>query len=212
MLQDYGIPTIPTTEVTSLDGAVAAAAGIDGPVALKAAGETIIHKTDVGGVALDLAGPDEVEAAYRQMTAALGSAMTGAVVQPMADAGVETIVGIIQDPAFGPLVMFGLGGITAELLGDVAFRVAPLTDLDAEELVREPRSSALLFGYRGAEPAAIEPLLDLLGRIGALADEQPEIAELDLNPVRVSTEHAVVLDARIRVAPTATHEQARRLR
>lgn len=212
MLHAYGIPTIPTTEVTSLDGAVAAAAGIDGLVALKAAGETIVHKTDVGGVALDLAGPDDVAAAYRRMTAALGGAMTGAVVQPMAAAGIETIVGIVQDPAFGPLVMFGLGGIAAELLGDVAFRVAPLTDLDAAELVREPRSSALLFGYRGAEPAAVDALLDLLGRVGALADEQPDIAELDLNPVRVSTEHAVVLDARIRVAPSATHEQARRLR
>lgn len=212
MLRAYGIPTIPTTEVTSLDEAVAAAIEIDGPVALKAAGATIVHKTDVGGVALDLAGPDDVAAAYRRMSTALGSAMTGAVVQPMADAGVETIVGIIQDPAFGPLVMFGLGGIAAELLGDVAFRVAPLTDVDAEELVREPRSSPLLFGYRGAEPVAVDALLDLLGRVGALADEQPDIAELDLNPVRVSTEHATVLDARIRVAPSATHEQARRLR
>ena len=212
MLHAYGIPTIPTTEVSSLEGAVAAAAGFDGPVALKAAGETIVHKTDVGGVALDLAGPDEVAAAYRRMTGTLGSAMTGAVVQPMAPAGVETIVGVVQDPAFGPLVMFGLGGIAAELLGDVAFRVAPLTDLDAAELIREPRSSPLLFGYRGAEPVAVEALLDLLGQVGALADEQPDIAELDLNPVRVSTEHAVVLDARIRVAPSATHEQTRRLR
>lgn len=179
---------------------------------MKAAGKTIVHKTDVGGVALDLVGPDEVAAAYRRMSTALGSTMTGAVVQPMADTGVETIVGIIQDPAFGPLVMFGLGGIAAELLGDVAFRVAPLTDLGAADLVREPRSSPLLFGYRGAEPVAVDALLDLLGRVGALADEQPAIAELDLNPVRVSTEHAVVLDARIRVAPSATHEQARRLR
>ncbi len=212
ILHAYRIPTIPTTAVTSLADAAAAAEGIDGPVALKAVGETIVHKTDVGGVELDLAGPDEVEAAYRRMTASLGSAMTGVLVQPMAAPGVETIVGIIQDPAFGPLVMFGLGGIAAELLGDVAFRVAPLTDLDADELVREPRSSPLLFGYRGAAPAAIDALRHLLGQVGALADEQPGIAELDLNPVRVSTDQAVVLDARIRVAPSSTHEQARRLR
>jgi Acyl-CoA synthetase (NDP forming) len=212
MLRAYGIPTIPTTEVDSLAGAVSAAATIDGPVALKAAGDTIIHKTDVGGVALDLVGAEAVTAAYKRMSASLGSAMSGAVVQPMADPGVETIVGITQDPAFGPLVMFGLGGIAAELLGDVTFRVAPLTDLDAAELIREPRSSPLLFGYRGAEPAAVDSLLDLLGRVGALADEQPDIAELDLNPVCVSTDSAVVLDARIRVAPSSTHEQARRLR
>ena len=212
MLSAYGIPTVPTTEVGSLAEAVAAAGTIDGPVALKAAGDTIIHKTDVGGVALDLVGPGAVSAAYQRMAASLGDAMTGAVVQPMADPGIETIIGISQDPAFGPLVMFGLGGIAAELLGDVSFRVAPLTDLDAAELIREPRSSPLLFGYRNADPANVDALAELLGRVGVLADEQPDIAELDLNPVCVSIRSALVLDARIRVAPSPIHEEARRLR
>jgi acyl-CoA synthetase (NDP forming) len=153
-----------------------------------------------------------VTAAYERMSAALGASMAGAVVQPMAAPGIETIVGVTQDPAFGPVVMFGLGGIAAELLGDVAFRVAPLTDVDAQELVREPRSSPLLFGYRGAPPAAVDGLVDLLLQVGALADEQPDIAELDLNPVRVSEHAAVVLDARVRVAPPPPEDEIRRLR
>lgn len=172
----------------------------------------LLDVPDVGAVALDLVGADEVRAAYERMSKAVGDAMRGAIVQPMAEPGIETIVGVAQDPAFGPLVMFGLGGVAAELLGDVAFRVAPLTDLDAQELVREPRSSPLLFGYRGAPAAAVDVLIDLLLRVGALADEQSDIAELDLNPVRVSTGAAIVLDARVRVARAPTENEVRRLR
>ncbi len=212
LLGAYGIPTVATTEVASAEEAVKAASKFGGPVALKAVGPDIVHKTDVGGIALDLAGPDAVTAAYRRMSAALGETMTGAAVQPMAEPGIETIVGITQDRAFGPLVMFGLGGVAAELLGDVAFRVAPLTDLDASELVRELRTSPLLFGYRGAPPVAVDALVDILLRVGVLADEQPDIAELDLNPVRVSESAAVVLDARVRVAPSPTQDEVRRLR
>lgn len=212
LLGAYAIPTVPTTNVASQAEAVAVATELGIPVALKAAGPTIVHKSDIGGVALDLAGGNDVSAAYERMSAALGSTMTGAVIQPMAAPGIETIVGVTQDRAFGPLVMFGLGGVAAELLGDVAFRVAPLTDVDAHELVREPRSSPLLFGYRGSPPAAVDALIDILLRVGALADEQPDVAELDLNPVRVSANSAVVLDARVRVAPSPPRDEVRRLR
>lgn len=212
LLDAYGIPTVVTTEIASSEEAVRAAAEFEGPVVLKAVGPAIVHKTDIGGIALDLVGPDSVRAAYQRMSAALGEAMAGAVVQPMADPGIETIVGITQDRAFGPLVMFGLGGVAAELLGDVAFRVAPLTDLDASELVRELRTSPLLFGYRGAPPAAVDALVDLILRVGVLADEQPDVAELDLNPVRVSAGSAVVLDARVRVALSPMQDEVRRLR
>ena len=124
-----------------------------------------------------------------------------AVVQAMADAGPEVIVGVVQDPSFGPLVMFGSGGTAVELLGDRVFRVLPLTDIDAYELVRSTRGSPLLFGYRGAPPADVASLEDLVLRVGRLVDDIPEIAELDLNPVIVSPNGAVAVDAKVRLAP-----------
>lgn len=122
------------------------------------------------------------------------------MVQPMARPGVETIIGVVQDRAFGPLVMFGMGGVATELLADRAFRVLPLTDADAHDLVRTLRGSPLLFGYRGAPMAATDALEATLCRVGQLADELPEIAELDLNPVVVTERGAVAVDVKVRVA------------
>jgi acyl-CoA synthetase (NDP forming) len=119
----------------------------------------------------------------------------------MVDPGVETIVGVVHQEAFGPLVMFGLGGIATDLLGDRAYRILPLTDLDAHELVRSLKSAPLLFGYRGSPAANVEALEELLLRVGRMAAEIPEIVELDLNPVIVSQEGAVAVDAKLRVAP-----------
>jgi acyl-CoA synthetase (NDP forming) len=140
--------------------------------------------------------------------------MGGAVVQKMVDPGVETIVGVVHQENFGPLVMFGLGGIATDLLGDRAYRVLPLTDLDARELVRSLKSAPLLFGYRGSPPANVEALEELLLRVGRMAAEIPEIVELDLNPVIVSQEGAVAVDAKLRVAPYAPRPELahRRLR
>ncbi|HEX7168075.1 MAG TPA: GNAT family N-acetyltransferase [Acidimicrobiales bacterium] len=212
VLDAYGIARLPSEEAADVEGAIAAAGRLGYPVALKAAGADILHKTDIGGVALDLASGTEVADAFTRMSSTIGPSMTGAVIQRMARPGVETIVGLTQDPSFGPIVMFGLGGVAAELLGDVAFRVAPLTDIDADELIREPRSSRLLFGYRGAAPADVSSLATVLLRVGLLAAEHPHIAELDLNPVRASDRGAVALDARIRVAPADPPVDARRLR
>jgi acyl-CoA synthetase (NDP forming) len=119
----------------------------------------------------------------------------------MAAPGVETIVGMVDHPLFGPLVMFGIGGTATELLGDRSFRILPVTDLDAADLVRSLRASPLLFGYRGSPPVAVDALEDVLQRIARLAGHVPELAELEINPLIVSPEGAVAVDARAKVAP-----------
>ncbi len=205
VLEAVGVKTARTVAVGSADEAAAAAARIGFPVALKASGPDLVHKSDVGGVALDLGDEAAVLTAYSDMATRIGERMTGGVVQAMAAAGTETIIGVVQDAVFGPLVMFGLGGVATELLGDRSFRVLPLTDADAADLVRSLRASPLLFGYRGAPPADTAALEDLLERVARLAghhdDRGAEIAELDLNPVIVGPDGAVVVDARIRIGP-----------
>ncbi len=160
-----------------------------------------MHKSDVGGVALDLRDEDSVADAYTTMAGALGTAMTGAVVQPMVAAGVEVILGITHDVTFGPIVLFGLGGVTAELLADRALRLVPVTDDDAHQLVRSLRGSQLFFGYRGRPAVDVDALEDVILRVGALADEIAEIAEMDLNPVVASANGVVAIDVKIRITP-----------
>jgi acyl-CoA synthetase (NDP forming) len=173
-----------------------------------------VHKTDVGGVVLDLRDGAAVHAAFAGMAGSLGDAMGGAVVQKMVPAGVETIVGVTHDPSFGPLVLFGLGGVTAELLADRTLRIVPITDEDAREVVRSLRGSPLLFGYRGREKVDVAALEDLLTRVGYLADEISEISEMDLNPVIVAPDGVVAVDAKIRVArvPAKLPADFRRMR
>jgi len=140
--------------------------------------------------------------------------MGGALVQPMAGSGVETIVGIVQDASFGPLVMFGLGGVATDLLGDRGFRLIPVTDRDASELVHSVRAAPLLLGYRGSAPTDVSALEQLILRVGRLADELPEVAEMDLNPVIVSPEGALAVDVKVRLAPVTVRPDPylRRLR
>ena len=215
ILAAFGVPLTAVVAVSSAAEAAEAAARIAGPVALKVAG--VLHKTDVGGVRLGLQAPADVAAAYDEMAAhlaALGRPMTGAHVEAMAAPGVETIAGVVRDPAFGPLVMFGLGGVAAELVGDTALKVAPLTDQDAAELVRGLRSSPLLFGYRGAAPADTAALEDLLLRLSVMGQQLCELAELDLNPVIAGPDSVVAVDWRMRLAPPSQGPAAdlRRLR
>jgi acyl-CoA synthetase (NDP forming) len=212
LLTAYGIPLVSSVEVCGRDEAANVAGTIAGPAVLKALGPTLLHKSDVGGVRLGLESPHAVAKAHDVMQATLGAAMTGAIVQPMVPAGVETIVGIVHEEPFGPLVMLGLGGTGAELLSDRVFRALPLTDLDATELVRALRSSPLFFGYRGAPACDVAALEDLLLRVAALAEAQPWLAELDLNPVIVSAGGAVAVDARVRLAPLVDAPDVRRLR
>jgi acetyl coenzyme A synthetase (ADP forming)-like protein len=201
LLAAYGVPVLPVVRAQDAQHAAALAVELGFPVALKAASGALVHKSDVGGLRLDLHTEQQVRDAYVAMEAASGVDLGGIVVQPMARPGVETIVGLVQDPSFGPLVMFGMGGVATELLADRAFRILPLTDVDAHELVRSLRGSPLLFGYRGAPPADVEALEDLLLRVGLLADELPEVLELDLNPVIVSERGVSAVDVKVRVGP-----------
>jgi acetyl coenzyme A synthetase (ADP forming)-like protein len=200
LLDAAGIRRLRATTVTSAAQARRAAASLGLPVALKAAGPDLVHKSDVGGVRLDLRSQADAGHAYGDMVSSLAGRMTGAIVQQMARPGVETIVGVVQDPLFGPLVMFGLGGVATELLGDRAFRILPLTDLDAADLVRSLRASPLLFGYRGSPRVDVASLEQVLQRVARLAARVAEIAELDINPLIVSDAGAVAVDCRVRVA------------
>ncbi len=209
----YGAPAVAVSQASDPEEAVRAADSIGYPVVLKAASPSLVHKTDVGGVRLDLHSAGAVREAFESMHAALGPRMGGAHVQRQLPEGVETIVGVIHDPSFGPLIMLGMGGVSVELQSDRAFRILPLTDRDAHELVRAPRAAPLLFGYRGSPPCRTEALEELLLRIAQLAAEVPEIAELDLNPVIVGPEGVAAVDVKVRLEPYAKRTRGlRRLR
>jgi acetyl coenzyme A synthetase (ADP forming)-like protein len=214
LLACFGIPNAGFALVGSAESAVAAAKELGFPVALKAAAAELVHKSDIGAVALNLGDPSAVESAFAKMARSLGDSMDGAVVQKMVPSGIETIIGVTHDPSFGPLVLFGLGGVTAELLADRALRIVPITDEDAHELVRSLRGSPLFFGYRRSPEVDVVALEDALMRVGHLADEIPEVAEMDLNPVIVGTDGVVVVDAKIHVvhAPAKLPPDFRRMR
>ncbi|MCL4116625.1 UNVERIFIED_CONTAM: hypothetical protein GTU68_028866 [Idotea baltica] len=199
LLSEWGVELIPTVEAATAGEARAAAERLGFPVAIKLLSDTITHKTDVGGVSLDLATGDAVVASFDDMSARLGADMRGVVVQAMACDGVEVIVGGLADPAFGPVVMVGAGGTTAELWQDRAVALAPLGRERAAALIAETKMHQLLAGYRGSEPADIDALTELLVRIGSLLEAHPEILELDLNPVIVSAAGVQAIDARCHV-------------
>lgn len=206
LLRCYGIPCLRTELAADVQDAVRIAAEIAAPVALKASAPGLVHKSDVGGVLLGLEGAGAVRAAAETIRGAVAQAgfeLDGYVVQEMAAAGVELIVGVVNDPSFGPVVACGAGGTTAELIGDVAVRITPLTDLDAAEQVRALRTFPLLDGYRGQPRLDVAGVEDVLLRVSAMVGRHPEIAELDLNPLTVSGDAVRVSDARIRLQPPA---------
>jgi acyl-CoA synthetase (NDP forming) len=180
---------------------VAAARELGYPVVVKSA-TAGAHKTETGGVALDLATAREVREAAERIGPPL-------LVQPMIVGGAELLAGVVQDPVFGPLVGFGPGGVLAELIGDAGFRIAPLTDVDAEELVLGGKAGRLVQGFRGRAPADAGALTGLLHRLSRLALELPEAAELDLNPVLALPERCVAVDARVRLRRPARSEQTK---
>ena len=213
ILRAFGIATPGEIAVSSPAQAASAASELGFPVVLKAVGETILHKSDVGGVRLDLTTSEDVAEAFAAMATRLGAAMEGAIVQQMLG-GVELIAGVITDPLFGPVVMFGSGGTAVELFGDRVLRILPLTDQDADEMVRSIRGAPLLFGHRGAPACDVIAVEDVLLRIARLAEEIPQVAEMDLNPVMASPQGAVAVDVRIRVVPwrRRAETEIRRLR
>jgi acyl-CoA synthetase (NDP forming) len=202
ILVAYGLPIPKTKVVHSVDDAVAFAKKIDGPVVLKVISPSAVHKSDVGGVALDISGDEEVRASYDQVLGAVPDP-EGVLVQEFVSGGHEILIGMVEDPSFGPLMVFGLGGVFVELIGDVAFRIHPLTEVDAREMISDVKSARLLEGYRGGEPGDIDAVVDVLLRISALIEDLPEVFEMDLNPVKVGTPGSGVriVDARIKVRP-----------
>ena len=207
LLQLYGVPTVEQRTVTSAEEAGVAAQAIGGEVALKVVAPGVIHKSDVGGVRLNLRGAIAVTRAAQRMAQALvrklGVSPQGFIVQRMVPPGVELLVGVVNDRQFGPTVACGAGGTQVELMKDVAIRLTPLTGADASGMLRELRTFPLLTGYRGAPAADISAIEDVLLRIGALADDHPCIAELDCNPVIASASGAIVVDARLRCEAAA---------
>jgi acetate---CoA ligase (ADP-forming) len=199
LLGAYGIPLVTERTAESADGAVAAAGELGFPIVVKTAAAGA-HKTETGGVALDLRDQEQVREAVERIGLPV-------IVQPYLKDGAELLAGVVQDPVFGPLVAFGPGGVFAELIGDAAFRIAPLTDIDAEELVTGGKAGRLVAGFRGTPAADAVALADLVLRLGRLAEDFPEVSELDLNPVIASPDGCLAVDARVRLR-TRTSERA----
>jgi acetyl coenzyme A synthetase (ADP forming)-like protein len=206
VLAAYGIEMPRTVFAATEQEAARAAEAMGYPVALKLSSTTITHKSDVGGVMLDLTDARSVAAGFSLMRGrlaerGLAAQMDGVIVQQMIKGGVETFIGVTYDPTFGPLLGFGIGGVNVEVWKDVVFRVHPLTDVDAGEMLEQIRGRKLLEGYRGAAPADREALIDALLRVSRLVDDLPEICELDINPLvaRGPGQGVVAVDARIRV-------------
>ena len=214
LLAAYGIELWPSFPVRTADEAVAAGTRVGYPVVLKATAEGLRHRADLGAVRLDIGGEDQLHQAFAEMHDRLRAQGADVfAVQAMAPAGLACVVRSTEDPLFGPVVEFGVGGPPTELLGDVARRFPPLREGDVADLVRSVRAAPLLFGHRGAAPVDVDALEDLIARLSVLADELPQVAYLELNPVVVSTRGLAVLDAGIRLAepPGRTDTDQRRL-
>jgi acetate---CoA ligase (ADP-forming) len=204
ILEAAGLRLPKSRVVRDAEGAAQAARDIGGPVVVKVVAPSALHKSDIGGVILGVQGDHEVANAYAKVTAVVDDP-EGALIQEFVPGGHEVLIGMTQDPNFGPLVAFGLGGIYVELLKDVAFRIHPLTDVDAVEMIRETKGHKLLEGYRNQPVGDLEALEEALLRVSGMITAVPELAEMDLNPVKVLEpgKGVVVVDARMRLEPVA---------
>jgi acyl-CoA synthetase (NDP forming) len=197
ILESLGITTAKSIVARTEDEAVEVFMTLASPVALKVLSPDVVHKSDAGGVKLNLKDADEVRAAFRDIVRAFpGKKVEGISVQKMARPGVEVIVGVTVDATFGPMLMFGLGGVFVEVLKDVSFRSIPITESDAQDMIEEIRGYALLKGSRGYS-ADINKLKDLLMRVSDYVMKNPDVAEIDLNPVFLYPDGYMVVDARI---------------
>ena len=202
LLMESGINCTDTRLATTKDAAVKLSEQFGYPVVLKVFSVDITHKSDAGGVKVNLKNKAEVENAFdaimRSCEAAVPTAkIEGVSVQGMARPGIEVIMGMIKDPSFGPVIMFGLGGVFVEVLKDVAFRIVPIEKSDAEDMINEIKGKKLLEGYRGQEPADVARLQQMLLQLSDFVNATPEIEEIDMNPVFAYRDGAVVVDARI---------------
>lgn len=204
LLKRYGIPVAETRAAFTQDDVAQAARELGFPVAMKLRSTSLTHKTDVGGIALNLANEAEVSQAFstmrdRLISAGRGEAMEGVILQPMIKGGQEVIIGMSQDPVFGPLLMVGIGGVQVELIKDVAFSLHPLLDNDPEYMLSQLRGLPLLTGWRGSSPKDVNALKEVLLRFSALVTDFSEIGEMEINPLIVFDEGqgCALVDARI---------------
>ncbi len=202
LLKNAGINVVDTRLAKSKTEAVAIAKEIGLPVVMKIASADVVHKSDAGGVKLGLKTAAQVGKAYDDIMKSIKAAfpnakIEGVSVQSMARPGVEVIIGMSKDAQFGPVLMFGLGGVLVEILKDVSFRIVPLVKRDAKEMIREIKGFPLLQGYRGSEPVDVENLENMLLKVSEFIEKTPEIKELDLNPVFAYKDGAVAVDARV---------------
>ena len=202
VLSEVGIHCTDTRLAATRENAVALSKEIGYPVVLKISSKDITHKSDAGGVKVNLKDKADVERAYDEiMTAAKkkfpNAVIEGISVQCMAKSGIEVIMGMINDPSFGPVIMFGLGGVFVEVLKDVAFRIVPIEESDAGDMINEIKGKKLLEGYRGQDPADVACLQQMLLKLSDFVNTTPDIEEIDMNPVFSYKDGAVVVDARI---------------
>jgi acetyltransferase len=210
ILKVIGLRVPGSSVVSSSKEAVAAAAAFEGPAVLKVISASALHKSDVGGVVLGVRGEEAIKAAYKRVTGAVSDA-EGVLVQEYVEGGHEVLIGMTLDPNFGPLVVFGLGGIYVELLQDVAFRIHPLTDVDASEMIKEIKGAKLLDGYRNQPHGDVAALEETLLKVSGLISAVPELVEMDLNPVKVLQPGSgvVVVDARIKMSAVEARKHPR---
>ncbi len=206
ILKEVGINTTEIGLARSKEEAVAYSQELGFPVVLKIVSPDILHKTDVGGVKLSLNNEEDVGNAYDEIISAIkkhqpSAKIQGVSVQPMARPATEVIIGMSKDPQFGPVLMFGLGGILVEILKDISFRIVPLTMRDANEMIREIKGYPVLEGYRGQEPANIAVLEQMLLKVSEFVESKPEIKELDINPIFAYRDSALAIDARVILEP-----------
>ena len=202
LLKKAGIPVIETRLAANKSAAVALSKELGFPVGMKIVSPDVVHKTDVGGVKLGLTSAAQVSRAYTDIMSSVrqkvpGARIQGVSVQKMARPGVEVIIGMSKDAQFGPVIMFGLGGILVELLKDVSFRIVPLTPRDANEMVHEIKGYALLQGYRGQEAVDVAALEKLILKVSDFVEKNPQIEELDLNPLFAYKDGVIAVDARV---------------
>ncbi|MCD6300978.1 MAG: acetate--CoA ligase family protein [Staphylothermus sp.] len=206
VIRAYGIPAPETGLAKTPEEVAELADKIGYPVVLKIVSPDISHKSDVGGVILNINSREEAIEGFKKIqenvkTKAPGARIVGVLVQKMAPKGLEVIIGGLRDNIFGPVVMFGLGGIFVEVLRDVSFRIAPLTEEDALEMMKEIKAAKLLEGYRGQPPVDKKSLAKIILGVAKLLEENPEIESIDLNPVMAYSEKAIVVDARVIFRP-----------
>jgi acyl-CoA synthetase (NDP forming) len=202
VLRKAGIPVVETKLARSKKEAIAISKEMGFPVVLKISSPDVVHKSDSGGVKLGLANATQVGRAYSDIVSSVKQAypeaqIQGVSVQSMAPPGVEVIVGMSKDPQFGPVLMFGLGGVFVEVLKDVSFRIVPVTERDAREMIKEIKGYPILEGYRGQKPASIPALEKLIIKVSQFVEQNPQIKELDLNPIFAYPDKAVAADARV---------------